>query len=111
MYNQIRTFSVIDHVDRKSILVQVLLGILIWFAAGTSNNDLAEVVGFNKVYSGVFIALIFLLFIYLICGVVFGFCMNQSICNVKYLSKIPFLYCGFWLFLIFMAVGISLLLV
>lgn len=37
--------------------------------------------------------------------------MNQSICNIKYLSKIPFLYCGFWMFLIFMAVGISLLLV
>lgn len=58
---------------------------------------------------GVFIVLVVLLVIFLTCSVVCGFGVECSFCNAKFLSKIPFLVCGFCLFLLLLAVGIALL--
>jgi hypothetical protein len=60
---------------------------------------------------GVFIVLIFILIIYLSCAIVCGFCINCDLMNARFIAKLPLLCCGCCAFLIFLAVGTSLLVV
>lgn len=87
----------------------VLVGILCWFAGGTNNNDLVELLGANKAFMGVFIVLIFLLVIFIILSLVLGFGLNCKILSIRCWGKIPLSICGCCLILLLLAVGSALL--